>query len=294
MPHIYQPFQRTLLHSVSCTGIGLHTGLPITMTLCPAPEDFGVRFVRTDVKGDNPEILAHYLNVAGTQLGTNILNDDKVQVGTIEHLMAALWGCDIDNCLIEINGPEVPIMDGSSEPFVFLIECAGVKRQNLTRKVVEVLKAVTVEENGARASITPSDSFQVSLEIDFASKAIARQTYDFDVRKLSFKGDLSAARTFGFAHEVEHLQKMGLARGGSLDNAIVVKDDQVLNEGGLRFSDEFVRHKVLDCIGDVYLAGSHIQGHISGYRSGHGMNNKLLRALFADSSAWRERRLSAE
>ncbi|MCD6035366.1 MAG: lpxC [Rickettsiales bacterium] len=291
MPHIYQPFQRTLANNVSCTGVGLHTGQNLSMTLKPAPEDTGICFIRTDIKGKPNEIRASYENVTGTQLGTNLTNIAGVQVGTVEHLMAALWGCDIDNCYVEVDGPEVPVMDGSSEPFVFLVECAGVKVQAKTRQVVEVLKVVTLEENGCRASISPHDAFCISLEIDFASKAIARQTCVFDVRDSSFKTDLSRARTFGFIQEVEKLREMGLARGGSLDNAIVIDGDTVMNEEGLRFNDEFVRHKVLDCIGDVYLAGSHIQGHIEGYRSGHAINNKLLRKLFADETAWRVKRL---
>ena len=201
--------------------------------------------------------------------------------------MAALWGCNIDNVVIELDGPEVPIMDGSSEPFVFLLECAGVAEQHKTRKIIEVLKKIDVSEGNSYASIDPSDGFSVSLEICFDDEVISRQTCSFNSQNLSFKTDLCRARTFGFAHEVDKLRSLGLGRGGSLDNAIIVSGNKVLNEGGLRYKDEFVRHKVLDCIGDVYLAGAHLKGHFHGFRSGHALNNQLLRKFFADKDAWR-------
>lgn len=280
-------FQRTLKNKVSCIGTGVHSGLKVSMTLLPAQEDTGIVFVRRDVKDKDPMVVADYLNVTQTMLGTTISNKDGVQVCTIEHLMSALWGCGIDNCIIELDSAEVPIMDGSSEPFVFLIECAGIKEQEKKRQVIEVLKEIKVEEGNGAISIRPAKDFSVELVIDFGDKVIARQEWEFEANDASFKTEISRARTFGFEHEVEQLRSMGLARGGSLDNAIVVGKEGILNEGGLRYEDEFVRHKVLDCIGDMYLAGGLLKGHVEGYRSGHGLNNKLLRALFADKDAWR-------
>ncbi len=257
------------------------------MTLLPAKEDTGIVFRRLDVQGKNNEILANYQNVTNTTLGTTISNDIGVNVGTIEHLMAAFWGCSIDNAIVELNGPEVPIMDGSSEPFVFLIECAGIQTQRKPRRIIEVLKKVDVFEDDKHASISPSEDFCVSLEIDYNNTMISHQKCVFNSSDISFKTDLCRARTFGFEHEVSKLRSMGLARGGSLDNAIVVSGNRVLNEDGLRYSDEFVRHKILDCIGDFYLTGAYMKGHFHGYRSGHGLNNKLLREFFADKTAWR-------
>jgi UDP-3-O-[3-hydroxymyristoyl] N-acetylglucosamine deacetylase len=283
-----RPKQHTLAQKVSCTGIGLHSGVDVHMNLLPAPAGTGIRFVRTDIEGYDPVILADYRNVTATTLGTTISNDEGTLVSTVEHLMAALWGCNIDNVIVELDAPEVPIMDGSSEPFVFLIECAGVAAQDALRRVIEVLKPVEIELVDKRVSVVPASSFSVNLEIDFSSPAIANQKAVFKSSAVSFKTDLCRARTFGFKHEAEYLRSQGLAKGGSLDNAIIISDDKILNEGGLRYSNEFVRHKILDCIGDFYLAGALVQGEFSGYRSGHELNNKLLRKVFADESAWRE------
>jgi UDP-3-O-[3-hydroxymyristoyl] N-acetylglucosamine deacetylase len=257
------------------------------MSLLPAEEDAGIIFRRVDVVGKQREVMADYRYVSSTMLGTTISNDEGVSVATIEHLMAALWGCGIDNVVIELDGGEVPIMDGSSEPFVFLIECAGIVEQHKMRRVIEVLKTVDVQEGNSYISIDPAEGFSLNLEIDFNSKAIASQHCMFDSRDLSFKADICRARTFGFAHEVDKLREAGLARGGSLDNAIVVSGDQILNPGGLRYKDEFVRHKTLDCIGDFYLAGGYVKGSFRGFRPGHAINNKLLRKFFADKDAWR-------
>lgn len=280
--------QKTLSNQVSCVGVGLHCGAKVAMTILPALEDTGIIFKRTDVKdGKSPYVLANYENVTCTTLGTTIANQEGVTIATIEHLMAAFWGCGVDNAIVEIDGPEVPIMDGSSEPFVFLIECAGVREQEKSRKVIEVLKEIDVNEGEKHVSVKPSDAFRVSLEIDFDHNVISNQRCIFNSNDISFKTDLCRARTFGFEHEVEKLRSMGLAKGGSLENAIVVSDDKVLNEEGLRYDDEFVRHKVLDCIGDLYLIGAHIKGHFTGYRSGHSLNNKILRKIFSDKEAWR-------
>ena len=284
-------YQRTVRNKVSCFGVGLHTGVRVDLALLPAAEDSGIKFKRVDIKDKNQVISASYENVSNTLLGTTIRNEDGVHVATIEHLMAALWGCGVDNCLVEINGPEVPIMDGSSEPFVFLIECAGVQEQKKSRKIIEVLKEVSVYENTGKnsgyISVSPASNFSVDLSIDFGETIISNQDCMFDLNNVSFKSDISRARTFGFEHEVEHLRQNGLARGGSLENAIVIGKEGVINKEGLRYSDEFVRHKVLDCIGDIYLAGGYIQGELKGFKSGHALNNKLLRKFFADEDAWR-------
>ena len=279
--------QHTIAQDVSCVGVGLHSGAKVRMTLRPARENSGIRFIRKDVRGFDPEIQADFRNVTSTTLGTTLANNEGTLVSTVEHLMAAFWGCNIDNAVVELDGPEVPIMDGSAEPFVFLIECAGIAEQKAPRRVVEVLKSVEIIENDKHVSVVPADAFSVALEIDFANKAIANQHAVFRSSDISFKSDLCRARTFGFEHEVEKMREMGLARGDSLDNAIVVSGDKVLNKDGLRYRDEFVRHKILDCIGDFYLAGGLILGKFSGYRSGHTLNNRLLHAFFADKSAWR-------
>lgn len=284
-------YQRTVKNKVSCFGIGLHTGVRVDLSLLPAAEDTGIVFKRVDITNKNPVVKASYDNVSNTLLGTTLRNEDGVHVATIEHLMAALWGCGIDNCILEINGPEVPIMDGSSEPFVFLIECAGGQEQKKTRRVIEVLKEITVYEgenaDSGYIKVSPAENFSVDLHIDFGESVISSQECMFDLQNVSFKSDICRARTFGFEHEVESLRQNGLARGGSLDNAIVIGKDGVLNKEGLRYSDEFVRHKVLDCIGDVYLAGGYIQGSLKGFKSGHALNNQLLRKFFADKDAWR-------
>ncbi len=279
--------QQTLKQSVSCVGVGLHSGEDVRMTIHPAKENHGIRFVRKDISGYDPMIHALYQNVSDTNLGTTICNEDGTIVSTVEHLMAALWGCNVDNALIELSGPEVPIMDGSSEPFVFLLECAGKQVQAANRRVVEVLKPIELRDGDKFVSIVPADEFSVNLEIDFSDKVISNQKAVFSSSELSFKTDLCRARTFGFAHEAEAMRAMGLARGASLENAVVVKDGGVLNKDGLRYDNEFVRHKILDCIGDFYLAGAWIKGTFHGVRSGHRLNNELLRAFFADSSAWR-------
>lgn len=279
-------YQHTLRHSVTCSGVGLHTGETVHLTLKPAAEDTGIVFMRRDVEGRNPFVAAHYRNVVETRLGTTIANDEGVKVATIEHLMAALWGCGVDNAVIELDGPEVPIMDGSSEPFVFLIECAGLAEQLKPRKLIKILKPVEARDGDAFAILKPGKGYAVHLDIDFPSSVIGRQTLTLDFSAVQFKNTVSRARTFGFEKEVDTLRQMGLARGGSLENAIVVNEGGILNPEGLRYNDEFVRHKVLDCVGDLFLAGARIVGDVHGYKSGHCLNNKVLRALFADHANW--------
>lgn len=278
--------QRTIKHTISCFGIGVHSGKPTSISLYPAPQNVGVIFVRTDIKNKNNKVHAKYDNVSKTTLGTTIQNKDGIEVATIEHLMAALWGCNIDNVIIELDGPEIPIMDGSSEPFIFMIECAGTKNQNSPRKYLKILKEVHVEDNNSYATISPSDHFSVDMEIKFDNKTIASQKYEFSEEKKSFKHNIARARTFGFEHEGALLKKMGLAKGASLENAIVLRGEEILNDNGLRYKDEFVRHKLLDLIGDVYLAGSPLKGHIKTFKPGHTINNKLLHSILADKSAW--------
>lgn len=282
--------QTTLANRVSCTGVGLHSGKQTRLTLRPAVPDSGIVFKRMDVDSAQGIVPARYDLVVDTRLGTTIRNQYGVAVSTIEHIMAALWGAGVDNALIEIDGPEVPIMDGSSEPFMFLIECAGVVQQPRRRRMITILKPVEVREGKSIARVEPNKEGEegcvLSIAIDFDSAVIRRQQSVYDFRETTFKQSLSRARTFGFDHEVEALQKQGLALGGSLDNAIVVSKDGVLNEGGLRYDDEFVRHKALDCVGDLFLAGLRIDGHFTFSRPGHGINNVLLRALLADSTAY--------
>lgn len=278
--------QKTLERKVSCIGVGLHSGQPVKLQLNPANINHGIVFKRGDISGFDNIIPAQFDKVTKTQLGTTLSNEQGTIIATVEHLMAALWGCGIDNALVEVDGPEIPIMDGSSEPFVFLAECAGIKDQEEDRKVIKVLKQVEVRDGDKCAIVKPSDDFAIDLEIDFNSKAISNQKWVYSSSQVSFKTDLCRARTFGFEHEVEYMRSQGLARGGSLENAIVISGDKILNKEGLRYNNEFVRHKLLDCIGDFYLAGNRIQGNFIAYKSGHGLNNKLLHKLFEDKSAY--------
>lgn len=277
------PQQVTLKQSIQCIGKGLHTGKPVTLQLLPAPVGTGIQFHRVDVCGKENCIPAHYTMVTETRLGTTLTNKAGISVATVEHLMAALWGMGIDNVIIEIDGPEVPIMDGSSEPFIFLLECAGLKNQHAERTYLRVLRTIEVHDGESRAVLSPSEEAMpiIDIGIHFNHPAIKAQHARYDFNAMTFKQQLSRARTFGFAHEVDALRKAGLARGGSLENAIVLDEEAILNPEGLRFADEFIRHKALDCLGDVYLAGHYIKGHFSFYKPGHTINNKLMHALFA-------------
>jgi len=280
--------QKTIAHEVSCLGIGLHSGNMVNLTIKPADVDTGIIFRKISHDGQHIiDIEANYNSVSNTLLNTTLTKGSE-HISTVEHMMAALWGCEIDNIIIELsNGDELPIMDGSSEQFVFMIECAGIKKQNKGKRIIEVLKTVDVREGSAFASISPSEGFSVSMEIDFENQVISNQKCSFDSINSSFKMDLCRARTFGFEDEVKKMQEMGLGKGGSLENAIVVGEDKILNKEGLRYKDEFVRHKILDSIGDLYLAGAQMKGHFRGFKSGHKLNNKLLKEFFSDLSAWR-------
>lgn len=256
------------------------------MTLRPGDTDTGIVFMRTDVDEEVGLVLARHTSVVDTRLCTVIGNGAGTTVGTIEHLMAALRASGIDNAVIELDGPEVPIMDGSSAPFMFLIECAGTTDQGVARRSIRILHPVQVDEGDKSARLLPADGSHFGFEIDFPSKAIGQQKFACTLTEGTFKQAIARARTFGFLHEVEYLRKVGLARGGSLDNAIVVDADTVLNPEGLRFADEFVRHKTLDAIGDLYLAGGPIIGRYVGVKAGHDLNSKLLATLFATPTAW--------
>ena len=280
-------FQQTLRSATECSGIGVHSGEKVTLRLLPAEENTGIVFIRTDLKNGARSIPARWDHVVETTLCTVIGNDHGTKIATIEHLMAALHAYNIDNAIIEINGAEVPVMDGSSDPFVFLIEVAGIVEQKALRREIEILSPVEITQGDKCARFTPSEEATFSFEIAFDRPPIRSQRYDFLLSADGFKSEISRARTFGFFEEVDQLRKAGFARGGSLDNAIVIKDDRVMNEDGLRYSNEFVRHKLLDAVGDMALAGATIRGHFHGYCSGHALNNQLLRTLFADPLAWR-------
>lgn len=276
-------------------GVGLHTGSHVRVAVRPAPVDAGVVFVRTDVHDRDNRVPVKPDAVCQTQLGTVINNAADVRVSTIEHLMAALAALAIDNCVVELDGPEVPIMDGSSEPFVQILDRAGRRKQEAARRYIEILDTVTVEEEGGKlASLSPSDRFEVAFEIAFASKVIGRQRVDLTIDEESFRAELSDCRTFGFVRDVEALRAIGLARGGSMENAVVIDGDRVLNPEGLRRADEFVRHKALDAVGDLYVLGAPIIGRFEGVLAGHGLNNAVVRALMANPAAWRMRAHSVE
>ena len=275
--------QQTLSTPIFVKGIGLHTGTNVSMKLVPAEADFGIKFYRTDIDKNN-SIDAIWSNVSNTILSTTISNKFGVSVSTIEHIMSALSGLHIDNLKIEINGPEVPIMDGSSKIFVNLIETVPVKILNKKRKILKIKKNIKVIKEESSVELKPNKQFSIDFEIDFPSKIISKQSCQLQLINGNYKSDIASARTFGFERDVDTLRSNGLALGGSLENAVVVGDDKILNKEGLRFKDEFVRHKILDSIGDLYLAGSPIQGYFFGNKSGHYLNNLLLISLFSDKN----------
>lgn len=279
-------YQKTLKSPTGCNGIALHSGDSVSLRLLPADAGSGIVLRRTDIANGGSTIPVSWKNVVETPMATKVGNDYGVTVSTVEHLMAALAGCEIDNAVIEIDGPELPIMDGSAAPFVAIIERAGVIEQKRPRRAIKIHRAIEVGDESRSVSLAPSNGFSVSFEIDFNASAIARQELVIEPVNGTFKSDIAKARTFGFVEDVDRLRSAGLALGGSLDNAIVISDGRVLNEEGLRYKDEFVRHKILDCIGDLYLAGAPILGHVHGIRSGHALNHELLRALFEQDDAW--------
>jgi UDP-3-O-[3-hydroxymyristoyl] N-acetylglucosamine deacetylase len=277
--------QCTLKAAISCVGVGLHTGQRVSLSFQPAPVDHGIVFRRADLGAGVP---ARFDRVVDTRLCT-VLEQDGVRVGTVEHVMAALVGCGIDNAVVELDGPEPPIFDGSAAQFVFLLDCAGKVVQDTPRPVVEILRPVRVNDADGFAEFRPGPiGLDMALSIDFAAAAIGRQALSLRLTPESFRHELSRARTFTLVEDIDRLRATGLAQGGSLDNAVVVDQARVLNPAGLRAPDEFVRHKLLDAVGDLALAGVSLRGRFIAHRSGHTLNNRLLRALFADRAAWRE------
>ncbi|MGH8130571.1 MAG: UDP-3-O-acyl-N-acetylglucosamine deacetylase [Steroidobacteraceae bacterium] len=280
--------QRTLRDAIRATGIGLHTGRKVLMVLRPAPPNTGIVFRRVDL--DPPvDIPAQATSVTETTLGTT-LAQGEVGVSTVEHLLSALAGLGIDNAFIELTAGEVPIMDGSAGPFVFLIQSAGIEVQASPKKFVRVRRRVEVQDGDKWARFDPHEGFRVNFEIEFDHPVFHRhsQRATMDFSTMTFLREVSRARTFGFMRDMESLRGRNLALGGTLDNAIVLDDYRILNEDGLRFEDEFVRHKILDAIGDLYLLGHSLIGEFTGFKSGHGLNNRLLRAMLADAEAWEE------
>ena len=279
--------QRTLKRIVQATGVGLHTGKKVTLTMRPAPANTGVIYRRTDL---NPPVdfPADAKSVRDTMLCTCLVNEDDVRISTVEHLNAALAGLGIDNIVIEVDAPEIPIMDGSAAPFVFLLLDAGIEELRTAKKFIRIKETVRVEDGDKWAEMRPYNGFKLDFTIDFNHPAIdaSTQRYKLDFSAVSFMSQISRARTFGFMRDIEYLQSKGLCLGGSFDCAIVVDDYRVLNDDGLRFEDEFVRHKMLDAIGDLFMCGYNIIGEFTAFKSGHALNNKLLQAVLAKESAW--------
>lgn len=278
--------QRTLRNSIKATGVGLHTGDKVLLTLCPAPVDTGIVFRRTDL---NPvaEIPARADLVGETTLSTCLIHGDA-RVSTVEHLLSAMAGLGVDNAYVDVTAPEIPIMDGSAAPFVFLLQSAGIVEQHAAKKFIRVRKEVTVTDGDKTARFLPLEGFKISFGIDFDHPVFKHRaaTTEIDFSTTSFVREVSRARTFGFVEEIEYLRSKGLARGGSMDNAVVIDDYKVLNHGGLRYDDEFVKHKVLDAIGDLYLLGYSLIGEYRAFKSGHALNNHALRTLIANKDAW--------
>jgi UDP-3-O-[3-hydroxymyristoyl] N-acetylglucosamine deacetylase len=281
--------QRTLDKEVSCSGIGLHSGKTVHLSLKPAPVNHGIKFVRKDLP-DDPTIPARFNRVVDTSLAT-VIGSDGVIVSTIEHLMACLAGLSIDNIIVELDSYEVPVMDGSAGPFTNMIMEAGIREQKASRHFFVLKEPIELEQNGKFVGAYPDTTFKISCNIEFDHPLIRRQSCSIEVVDYIFEREISSARTFGFLHEVEYMKQYGLARGGSLDNAVVIDENDILNEGGLRYQDEFVRHKLLDCIGDFSLLGMPILGHIITSKSGHAFNHAFLEKFFNKKSSWQTQTL---
>ena len=282
--------QQTIARAASLSGFGVHSGKPASLTIRPAGEGQGVRFVRTDIADRDAVIPALATKVTTTELGTNMSNEAGVSVATVEHFLAACSGLGVDNVIAELDGPELPILDGSSRPFVDLLTQAGVQEQGASRRVLKILKPVEVRSGVKFARLSPGPEghkgFEMRVIIDFPTKAIGRQEIRFAMTPGAFAREVAWARTFGFAHQADQLREMGKGLGASMDNTIVVDGDAVVNPGGLQADDEFVRHKLLDVIGDLFLAGGQIEGLYEGEQPGHALNNQLLRAVFADATSF--------
>ncbi len=276
--------QRTLKNEVKCTGIGLHSGEKVNLKIKPAPPDTGIQFVRTDLPG-SPMIEAKFDNVIDTTLATTI-GANGCRISTIEHLMAALYGLGIDNAVVEVDGPEIPIMDGSAAPFVFLIKTAGISQQDVGKRFLIIKKNFKIEDGNRSVYISPSKELKITYTIDFHHPLLRNQTYELRFSAKDFAREISRARTFGFLRDVETLKANGFAKGGSLDNAIVIDDFRILNEDGLRYEDEFVRHKILDFLGDLSIIGKPVIGHFEVEKSGHFLNQYMLKKLIKSRKHW--------
>jgi UDP-3-O-[3-hydroxymyristoyl] N-acetylglucosamine deacetylase len=277
-------YQRTLSKNVHFSGIGLHSGKKVDLTLKPAPINYGIKFVRKDLP-DNPTIPARFNCVVDTSLAT-VIGSDGVIVSTIEHLMACLAGLSIDNVVVELNSYEVPVMDGSAGPFTRMIMAAGIQEQAAPRHFFALKEPIELEQDGKFVGAYPDATFKITCHIDFEHPLIRQQSCSIEVEDQIFEREISSARTFGFLHEVEYMKRYGLARGGSLDNAVVIAENEILNDDGLRYQDEFVRHKLLDCIGDFALLGMPILAHIVTRKSGHAFNHAFLENFFNTKASW--------
>ena len=278
--------QTTIAKEASVSGVGVHSGKPARLTVRPAGEGSGVVFVRADVADRAAEIPALVTKVTTTELGTNMSNEAGVSVATVEHFLAACAGLGVDNVIAELDGPELPILDGSSKPFVEMLEAAGLKQQAADKRVLKILKAVEVRQGAKFARLSPGEGFTMKVAIDFATRAIGRQEISFTMAPGAFAREVAWARTFGFAHQAEQLHAMGKGLGASMDNTVVIENDRVVNPDGLQAPDEFVRHKLLDVIGDLFLAGGTIAGLYEAEQPGHALNKQLLRAVFADATSF--------
>lgn len=279
--------QRTIKQPIATTGVGLHKGNKVQLTLRPAPVNTGLVFRRVDLK-PAVDIRADAELVRDTRMCTCLINDENVRVSTVEHLLAAVAAMGIDNLIIEVNSHEIPIMDGSSHPFIYLLQNAGIEEQGAAKKFIRIKEAVRVEEDDKWAELLPHDGFRIDFAIDFDHPAIAdtNQVVSMDFSTHSFLKDISRARTFGFMKDIEYLRANNLALGGSFDNAVVLDEFRILNSDGLRYDDEFVKHKILDAVGDLYMGGHAILGHLRAFKSGHALNNQLLRAVLQNQEAW--------
>ena len=277
-------YQQTIGTPIHCSGVGVHSGKIVNLTILPAPANHGIRFVRTDLPG-RPGVNAHFKNVVDTSLAT-VIGAEGCIVSTVEHLMAALAGMAIDNAIVEVDAYELPIMDGSAGPFTELIHAAGLQRQGGSKCFFKVNAPISLVDAGKSVTIYPADHFRITCTIVYDHPLIGTQKCDFVVDRQTFRKEICAARTFGFLHEVEMMKRYGLGRGGSLDNAVVIDGERVLNDGGLRYADEFVRHKALDCIGDFSLIGMPIMGHIVTEKSGHAFNHAFLEQFFNEKASW--------
>ena len=280
--------QRTTVAPAIIAGVGVHTGDRVRLAVRPAPVGTGIVFVRTDIKDRDNRIPVSGEAVVDARLNTKVQNAAGVSLSTIEHLMAAFAALGVSNAVVEVDGPELPILDGSALQFVQLLDRAGFRRQEAPVRYIEILEPIRVREGDKTAALLPCDRYEMRFEIDFDTPVIGNQVVDFVVDEQTFRDEIMAARTFGFAHEVEALRQAGLARGGSLENAVVIDGDQILNPGGLRMEREFVKHKALDAIGDLYVLGAPLLGRYEGFRAGHHINNLLVRELLANPQAWRE------